>query len=104
MDTIRRIHLSEARKDNIWSPEEKVIINTSIHGIDVNSEAGVLRLVEAEEINEPLWAGPRIGLSAKTDGKSPEGYSFRGAVLRIATWPTAKNKSAMNLLDQAIRS
>ena len=95
---------SFTRKGNIWSTEEKAIIDTSIHGTSVESEAGVLRLVEAEEINEPLWGGPRIGLSAKTDGKSLEGYSFRLAVLRIATWPTAKNKSAMNLLDQAIRS
>ena len=87
------------RNGNIWSQEEKYLITEKIHGSDVDSEAGILKLVKIENRSDSLWVGPRIGLPAKRDKKSPHDQSFRGAPLRIATWPTVSNKSAMKRLS-----
>jgi hypothetical protein len=83
-----------------WTPSESKTIKNEIHKRKIDSDPPSLRLEPCTTKDESLWIGPRIGLRKRdTDHKNPEGVSFGNAPLRIATWQTTDNKSAMKKLE-----
>jgi hypothetical protein len=86
------------RKGNKWKPEEATRIVGSIHNQPIDAETSLLRLVSCEPINSPLYSGPRIGLQTKAE--NPIAQRFRTEPLRIATWLTKHNQTAMRRLDE----